>query len=445
MRLRQRLMVAAIFAGLGIPGWAARGASAPADADNDTMAMASDEQAPAAKPAEPAFEGGNREATVDDLPTGEPKEAWTIPQPRFLQAFGIKTFGWLEQGATFNSLSPSNRWNGPVACNDRSNEYELNQFWLGFERPVNTHGCGWDIGGRVDLLYGSDWRYGESIGLESRFETQDQLYGLAIPQFYGLVGYDDLTVKMGHYAACMGYEAVAAPANFFYSHSYALVYSEPVLVTGLEADYKLSDQWNLIGGFTRGWQMFEDNNTKLDFLGGIKWHNDETKTGLSFELTCGPQDTDGNNNRYTYALVFKQQLTEKLLYVAQHNLGGEEAANPYTGGYAQWYGLDQYLIYTINDHWSLGSRVEWFRDQDGARVCGIGNLNQGWMGKGGFCGTFTEATFGANWKPNANVLVRPEVRWDCYDGSRNIDGELPFGDGTRSSQFLFATDVIVTF
>ena len=61
---------------------------------------------------------------------------------------------------TFNSLSPTNRWNGPVFTNDRSNEYEMNQLWLGWERAVKTDGCGWDIGGRIDLMYGSDWRYG---------------------------------------------------------------------------------------------------------------------------------------------------------------------------------------------------------------------------------------------------------------------------------------------
>ena len=111
---------------------------------------------------------------------------------------------------------------------------------------------------------------------------------MAIPQFYGEVGYNDLTVKMGHYAPSIGYELVASPGNFFYSHCYAMAFSEPILVTGLTADYKLSDQWNLLGGFNRGWQMFEDNNDKLDFLGGLKWHNDETKTALSFQVNARP-------------------------------------------------------------------------------------------------------------------------------------------------------------
>ena len=76
------------------------------------------------------------------------------------------------------------------------------------------------------------------------------------------MGYNDLTVKIGHYAAVMGYEVVPAPGNFFYSHSYELAYAEDILVTGVQADYKLNDNWSVNGGFNRGWFMFEDDNDK---------------------------------------------------------------------------------------------------------------------------------------------------------------------------------------
>ena len=44
-----------------------------------------------------------------------------------------------------------------------------------------------------------------------------------------------------------------------------------------------------------------------------------------------------------------------------------------------------------------------------------------------------------------NWVVRPEVRWDMYDGPPNPFGQLPFGNFDRSSQFTFACDLIVTF
>ena len=118
-----------------------------------------------------------------------------------------------------------------------------------------------------------------------------------MPQFYAEVGYNDLTVKMGHFAPSVGYEVVAAPGNFFYSHSYALAYSEPVLVTGLQGDYKLSDHWNVIAGFNNGFNQFDDLNGKFHFLGGMKWHDAERKVSLSLMTDIGPQYEDPQRPR----------------------------------------------------------------------------------------------------------------------------------------------------
>jgi len=407
------------------------------------------------------------DAAAPSLPPAEqaapaapaPPKPWTLPEPKMLKDLGIQQYGWVEQGLTFNSLSPANRWNGPVFGNDRSNEYELNQLWLGWERPVKTDGCGWDLGGRIDLMYGSDWRYGSCYGLESYYgvpnlDEPSNLYGLVVPQFFLELAYNNLTVKAGHFAPSVGYEVVAAPGNFFYSHSYALGYSEPVLVTGALADYKLNDTWDLLSGFHDGFNGFEDPNGMLHFIGGAKWHDDKHKESLSLMFDVGPQlpnliPNAAQDDQWEYTLVYKKQFTEKLLYAFENTFGGtQEVNNPLAPGltYAKWYGLDQYLIYTLNKKWSAGARVEWFRDQDGTRVAGPGSVGfKGPPSAPGFAGTFTEATIGLNWHPNQNFVVRPECRWDCYTGSTNLQGQLPFGDGARSSQFLFATDLIFFF
>ena len=142
-------------------------------------------------------------------------------------------------------------------------------------------------------------------------------------------------------------------------------YSEIILTTGMEGDYKLSKNWDLIGGWNFGNQSFEDVGGCVDFLGGFKWHSTDNKTGLSFEMSAGP-DGQSANNLCLYDLVFRHELSANLLYVVQPNLGTQEGADPRTGGYGKWYGLDQYLIYKINPKLSVGSRVEWFRDEDGA-------------------------------------------------------------------------------
>jgi hypothetical protein len=114
---------------------------------------------------------------------------------------------------------------------------------------------------------------------------------------------------------------------------------------------------------------------------------------------------------------------------------------------AEWYGINQYFIYTISPKLSAATRIEWLRDDDGVRIAGVGNVvpGKGWPALPGFAGNFYELTLGLNWRPHTNLLVRPEVRWDWYDGTRNLAGELPFDDGSSDHQFTFATDMIVTF
>jgi hypothetical protein len=44
----------------------------------------------------------------------------------------------------------------PVTFNDRVNEFLFNELNFYIERAVNTEGDSWDIGGRMDFMYGTD-------------------------------------------------------------------------------------------------------------------------------------------------------------------------------------------------------------------------------------------------------------------------------------------------
>ncbi len=397
----------------------------------------------AAPPAAPLEVSEGAGAEDSDAP-------WKLPQPALFQRAGINMGGWIQQGITFNAQKPADRFNGTVTTNDRDREWQLNQAWLYFMRPTKTDGCGWDLGGRIDAVYGTDWRFGMNYGLEDQINSNQNFYGLILPQFYMEVAVNDLTVKMGHFATMTAYEVIPPVANFFYSHSYLMAgYSDPLLVTGLQADYKVNDRLTLVGGFHRGWMMFEDLNDDLDFLGGVKWKSDDQRTGMSFMVDTGAQDLAGVNNRFTYMLVLTQQMSEKASVALQHNYGVENNGSWATQGEdAEWYGVAGWLTYTFNPCWSAGLRLEWLRDDDGSRVAGVGNWigsGRGWLGAPGFAGNFYDLTLGLNWRPHANWTVRPEVRWDWYDGTRNLAGQFPFDAGNQRDQFTFAVDVLTTF
>jgi hypothetical protein len=415
--------------------------------DNLTVTEVQDDrQAPTAAPSPTAPEGAAEGYNTEEITPPGPAKPWQLPQPCFLQQHGIVLGGWIDQGFTGNPHSPVDRFNGGAFhTNDRANEYQLNQAWFFLNKPIDNQGEGWDIGGRVDIDYSTDWRCGNTFGLENRFNGDYQLYGLIMPQFYLDMAYNDLTVRLGHWAPMAGYEVVPSPANFFYSHEYGMC-NQPILVTGGEAIYKINDQWSVLAGANRGWFMFEDMNHSWDIMSAVEWVSKDKKTNVKFNIDSGPQDPAGVQDRLVYTLVGSQKLGEKYVYALEHNWGREIDGSPY-GGNAYWYGITQYLFYTINPKWQTGLRAEWFRDNNGGRIAGLGNVPgvRGALDGPGFIGDFGEISVGLNWRPHPNWVLRPEVRYDWYNGSRDVRNHLPFNDGMSSDQLTYAADLILTF
>lgn len=356
------------------------------------------------------------------------------PFRRWLE--GVYWEGWIDQGVTLNTLSPRNRTNGPVTFNDRSNDYQLNQLYMRLARDVDTDGCAWDIGGRVDFLYGTDQRYVTARGLEVRRDLSPkwnaQRYGLAMPQCYMEVFSpwgNGLSVKMGHFYSILGYESIAAPENFFYSHSYSFQYATPLTFTGLLAQTKLG-AFDILAGMTRGDNNWEDNNNDMGFTGGIKYANSHSRTKLSLCVDAAREQPDSSANlRTVYSLILQQKIGQRWECVLDFDWGNEPGAGIDRRS-ADWYGLSTYMFYTLNDCWKAGMRFEWFRDEGGARIPGANRTAD-----------YFEITPGINWTPNERLTVRSELRWDWTGSSRYY----PFGDGTSPDQMLIAFDAIVRF
>ena len=99
-------------------------------------------------------------------------------------------------GITANEHDPADNFNGPVTFNDRT-DGQLNQFYLVLENAATTGECCWDCGFRIDLLYGTDHRFTMARGLEVNDDFSDKwnserFYGLAMPQAYVDLAYNDL-------------------------------------------------------------------------------------------------------------------------------------------------------------------------------------------------------------------------------------------------------------
>lgn len=377
-----------------------------------------------------------------------------LPKFQFLSCNPFQVHGWIDQGITVNNRHPLDRFQGPVAFNDREGEYQMNQAYAYLERQTSTGGYGCDVGGRIDFLYGTDWRFTQALGLETDWNQSERFYGAALPQMYLEGAFNNLNVRIGHYYTIIGYETVPAPDNFFYSHSYTMLYGEPFTHTGVLGSYKVCDGVVLMSGFDRGWDKWEDNNNKLSYLGGFTLTGWGGRTSLSCAMTSGYEDDAGQDARNMYSVVFSHKLTNRCQYVLQHDWGLQNAGGIEVNGQAQnayWYGINQYFIYQYTPCMSFGLRFEWFRDADGTRVGGIG-APHGWdLGPNieaneiGWAGDFYELTLGLNWQPCRWLRVRPECRWDWYNGPVDGQGQLPYNAGLNDDQFTFGTDVIMMF
>ncbi|MEQ8790789.1 MAG: porin [Pirellulaceae bacterium] len=368
--------------------------------------------------------------------------------------------GWLNGGYTYNAWEPQSRYNGTLSFNDRDDEFQMNQAYFVLERQTDTSENLFDIGGRMDFIYGTDSRFTQAAGLEldqngtGGLNAGQRFYQLAFPQFYADLAVNDLTIRIGHWYTIIGYEVVTAPDNFFYSHAYTMQYGEPFTHTGALTMYQLADNITLYNGIHYGWDIFNVSNlapaftNRGSYIGGASWSGLDDLVSFTSTMSIGNENNGGSGayqQRTIFSNVASLNLTDNLQWVGQCDIGRQIGGSQTTAGLdAEWYGINQYLFYTLSDAWQVGGRMEWFRDDDGARVAAVGNANPA---TGPFAGDFFEITMGANWRPFSNLVVRPEMRWDWFDPNAGIGS--PFNDaggvGRNNSQFTAAIDGIVTW
>ncbi|CAN0452857.1 unnamed protein product, partial [Hapterophycus canaliculatus] len=237
--------------------------------------------------------------------------------------------------------------------NSRPDEFQAHQMWLYAEKTLDTSN-GFDIGGRIDYVYGTDSQDTQSFGINNDHWDNGwdngADYGHALPQVYGEVGYGDLSVKIGHFYTIIGWEVVTAPDNFFYSHAYTMYNSEPFTHSGALATWNISDDLTAYGGYTLGWDSgFEDNGDA--FLGGVSLVVSDNVT-VTYASTGG-RFNEGNGERgYMHSIVSDVTLTDKLQFIGQTDLLSTENAAGAT--VRDSIGYNSYLLYTMNDCLAVG-------------------------------------------------------------------------------------------
>lgn len=418
----------------------------------------------------------------------------------FFKNHNLKVGGWIETSISANDNARHDAFNGPVTFQDRDSEFQLNQLNGFFQKTVTASGDAFDWGGRFDIMFGSDSIFTQAYGNpnlnprtllpEPRGNwdlklTGDRFYGLAMPNAYAEFNLpigDGLDVKVGHFYTPVGYEVVTSPDNFFVTKPYTFQYGEPFTHTGVLGSYTFSPNWAatagaLTGSSTGGWDgNFNRNLATWSALAGGTWTSDDAGTSLNITGTAGPQSDNNSSFWGLFSIVGKHNITDKLHLILQHDHG--YANNVVTGNgtiasfaagnggtastslqNAEWYGLNGYLLYDVNDKLGAGLRAEWFRDNNGFRIAGPGRCaaagNSSSYGPTGTgynyaCNAtsmaayptagsgYYELTAGLTYKPVKWLNLRPNVRFDYANTP-------VFAGGNQHTQVLFTADAVITF
>jgi hypothetical protein len=369
---------------------------------------------------------------------------------RPLDKAGINIYGYIE-GGYFHDFSVPGTGHGPtfIGFNSFKDAVTLDKISLNAERTVDPTKKQFDFGFHVEGIGGTDAAFIHSNGL---LDSQTGRYQGDLLQAYVDVTLPDMPVRIraGKWIELAGFEHFSAniygafgdPARALYSYSYQFLFAEPSTQTGVLVTYVLNPQWSVDAGFTRGWnQSVKDANGVLDFLGRITFTPSD-KTSIIFVMTEGPEFPTGAGHNLPRGddhhwwtaldLVATQKLSDKLSL----GLGLDYVYAPHIpilpDSSKQWGGVAGYVSYVFDPHFTLNTRLEWYKD-----------AANGFSTGAPVSANYYETTVGVAIKPFPNDktlskwLFRPEIRYDHAD-------HQVFNSGDRN-QWTFSADTLFTF
>lgn len=378
----------------------------------------------------------------------------------------VQAFGWLQGSLTGNPANPRDGQNFGVFPNNRANAFEFQQLYFVLEKPIDLKRADeYQLGFRVDSLFGTDWSQFHDVGLLDRAFPPNgfgydpvQLYGEVHLPWFTEGGVD---VKGGRFFALPGYEDGRAPARPLNSTSYLFAFAHPFTHVGVLSTWHVADRLNLYNGVVNGWDRWIDQNYRWGYAGGLSADSKDERTNFTATLNVGPNQfpnffragypsqlvpngvpdpsyrsrqrnpSYNRNNAILFTGVLIHQFTDALSLVVEADEGYE---NNITGlgpggnagrGHGDWFGVGAWLLYEFNDKLTGVARGDFFRDGNGIRT--------------GFNDVYHEVTLGLIYKPKTWLWVRPEVRYDWADGAPVYDAE------TRKDQVTLGFDTIFLF
>ncbi len=251
-----------------------------------------------------------------------------------------------------------------------------------------------------------------------------------------------ITIMAGRLLTMAGAEVVAATGNANFSRGLLFTNLEPLMHTGVRAQFAATDSVTLTLGVNNGWNVYSDNDTHKTIEAGVSF---APLKNLSFAL-----NGYFGHDAQTYPAGFpafsgKTTLIDVLVTYSPIdsltlvlNYDQKKAKSVPTFGSLKSDGIALYANWSINDSWRLSGRLEQLKDDSsGGVVTGVSNEK------------LKSATVTLGFMPSKSMELDFEVR---QDKSSKVDQFVEFnsfdsfGDPTTTNkQNEFAIQALYKF
>jgi hypothetical protein len=346
----------------------------------------------------------------DSVPAGEAAaEPAEVERPNLLETLlpGVKISGYVESSFTVSTADSTDPAGVVVGRTfDRfDDEFMLNAFKLALEKPADPEAL--SAGFRVDLLFGQNATVVQSAGLHlgDQGDVEQAYVTLNVPVAKGL------TFKAGKWVTLMGVEVIEDVVNPTWSEGNQFLFAENFTGTGIETGMKFSDYADAELRVYNGWDVVDDNNDDVSFMGRLGITPDAATT-IGIVGFIGPEQPDDDEaDRKGVNVVVYRAVTDAVRLWGQFDYGTEDAnpALPDPTDDARWWAAAVWAAIDVSPRVGIGLRGDYFDDMDGARTSGApftapfpANPEN----------KFGNVTLTLNVKAWENALVRPEIRYD---------------------------------
>ncbi len=234
-----------------------------------------------------------------------------------------------------------------------------------------------------------------------------------------------LQVDVGKFVTPHGAEVIETKDNWNYSRGLLFSYAIPYFHYGLRAKYTFTPKYSLSGFLVNGWNNIVENNTGKTYGVGFGW-NPSKKFALVQNYMAGPEQVDINSNwRQLSDTVVTISPTARLSFMVNYDYGrGDRIATVSDPVY--WTGAAGYVKYALSDRTSIGTRYEYYNDQNGFTTGTAQHLHE-------VTGTFERLVA-------HHIITRLEYRRDMSNEPTFLKGSNPV-----TSQDTLTAGMVFTF